>query len=103
MDTVYVSNWIATTRRRATWLLVFYCALLVPAVITSIGREPATWLTRAALALAPLLLARLCWRFLAEAETRHPEPTPEMEFVFRLMTNVLIALGGIVAVALVSL
>jgi hypothetical protein len=103
MDTVYRTNWIAKTRRRAAWVLVFYFAMLIPAVDASIRADPATWLTRGVLALAPLLLARLCWRFLAEAEARHETPTPEMEFVFRLMTAILIVLGGLVGVALVSL
>lgn len=102
MDIVYRTNWIAKTRRRAAWVLIFYFAMLTPAV-TSLPQDRATWLTRAALALAPLLLARLCWNFLAEAEEKHETPTPEMEFIFRLMTSILIALGGIVAIALVRL
>lgn len=100
MDVVYSTNWIARTRRRAAWLLVWYALILVPVTIASVQREPAEWFPRAALALTPVLIARLCWRFLADAEASHPEPTPEMEFIFRLMTTVLIALGGVVAVAL---
>lgn len=98
MDVIYRTNWIAKTRRRAAWVVFWYVLIISPSVVVALGRDlrPRELTARLALALAPILIARLCWRFLADAETRHPEPTEEMEFVFRLMTTVLIALGGVI-------
>jgi hypothetical protein len=98
MDMVYRTNWIARTRRRAAWLVFWYFLIIIPSLVSALGSDPSRRdvIARVTLALAPVLLARLCWRFLEDAETRHDEPTPEMEFVFRLMTTILIALGGIV-------
>lgn len=102
MDMVYRTNWIARTRRRAVWIVFGYFLIIIPSLLTALGPGPSRRevIARVALALAPILLARLCWQFLEDAETRHAERTPEMEFVFRLMTTILIALGGIVLGAL---
>ena len=98
MDMVYRTNWVARTRRRAAWLVFWYFLIIIPSLVSTLGPDPSRRevMARVSLALAPVLLARLCWRFLEEAETQHEEPTPEMEFVFRLMTTTLIAFGGIV-------
>lgn len=98
MDVVYRTNWIAKTRRRAVWLVFWYVLVISPAAMQMLreSHEPAFLTSRFALALTPILLVRLCWRFLAEAETRHPEPTPEMEFVFRFMNTILLGLGAVV-------
>ncbi|MCC7178168.1 MAG: hypothetical protein IT177_07240 [Acidobacteria bacterium] len=95
MDMVYRTNWIARTRRRAAWLVVWYALVMTPSALVTFQDQhrPVELAALGALALTPVLIARLCWRFLADAERRHPEPTPEMEFVFRLMTTILIGFG----------
>lgn len=102
MDVVYGTNWIAKTRRRAAWTAVWLSVVMAPSLVATFRHEhrPVELAALLSLALTPFLIARLCWRFLVEAEARHPEPTPEMEFVFRLMTTVLLALGVVVVFVL---
>ena len=102
MDVVYRTKSIAGTRRQALWLMVGYFVIIGSQVLVSIGgaRSVRQQVAILALAASPLLVARLCWRFLDAAERDRESPTPEMEFVFRLMTATVIGLGSIVLFAL---
>ncbi len=54
----------------------------------------------AALTLAPFAIAYHSWRFLEEQERQHPEPTPEMAFVFRFVANTPLHFGAMLLVVL---
>lgn len=98
MDVVYRAKSFAKTRRQALWFLVGYVILIAPLVVESLGRGrlPRQQVAILVLAATPVLVARLCWRFLDAAERNRSSPTPEMEFVFRLMTASLIGIGSVV-------
>jgi hypothetical protein len=102
MEVVYSTNWIARTRRRAAWTAVWLAIVMASSLLVTFRQQhrPVELAALLSLALTPFLIARLCWRFLADAEARHSEPTPEMEFVFRLMTTVLLGLGAVIAFVL---
>jgi hypothetical protein len=95
----YSSSRIVKTRSQALWLVFWAVLILSPSLAMTFtrGHRPAVLAALLSLAAVPFLIARLCWNYLAEAEKRHAEPTPEMEFIFGLMTKVLIAVVIVVS------
>jgi len=55
------------------------------------------------LALAALTLSYRGWRFLAEQEQQHPQPTPEMTFVFMLVSVYPLAMSAFLLILLAEI
>ncbi len=91
----YANHWLKT-RQQAAWQSAVLLAVLVPFVAVRFTTHRVTIaIALAALTVVPFALAYQSWRFLEEQERTHTEPTPEMEFVFRLVANTPLAMGGI--------
>ena len=92
------------TRQQAVWLSVVLLLVLMPLAVWRASTQPigaATGLVL--LTLAPFVIAYQAWRFLQVHEQLHPEPTPEMTFVFRFLANTPLTLGTLLFVVLVAL
>jgi hypothetical protein len=75
------------TRRQLVWQCVVSALVLLPPLIWRLTTEPAVVsLALGGLALVPASLSYRGLRFLAAQERQHPQPTPEMTFVFMVVS-----------------
>jgi hypothetical protein len=101
---VRYSGHMVRTRQQAAWLGIILLVVLLPLAARRFTMEPpGAALALALLTLAPFMLAYECWRFLREQERLHPEPTPEMAFVFRCLANTPLTFGALLFVVLVAI
>jgi hypothetical protein len=101
---VRYSGHLLKTRQQALWQGVVLLIVLAPLVAWRFRTEETIVAgALAALTLAPFGLAYQAWRFLRDQERRHPEPTPEMAFVFRILANTPLTLGALLLILLVEL
>jgi hypothetical protein len=98
---------IAYPRRfpRTLRQLLFQCVLsalmLQPPLIWRFSRERlVVSMALGGLALASLTLAYQGWRFLLRQEQLHPQPTPEMTFVFMLASVYPLAMSAFLLILL---
>jgi hypothetical protein len=98
------SGHLLKTRQQALWQGLVLLIVLVPLAAWRFRTEDTVVAAAlAALTLAPFVLAYQAWRFLGDQERRHPEPTPEMAFVFRILANVPLTMGALLLILLVEL
>lgn len=103
MTVRYSGHFLRTRRQAATQCTVLVLALL-PLVAWRFTTQPLTAaLGLALLAFGPFVIAFQSWRFLAAQEVQHPEPTPEMNFVFRFLVNTPLTFGALMLVVLASI
>ena len=74
------------TRRQLTWQSVVSAVILLPPLISRFTSERfVVSMALAGFALAACGLSYRGLRYLATQEQQHPEPTPDMSFVFMLV------------------
>jgi hypothetical protein len=74
------------TRRQLAWQCVVSALILLPPLVWRLTSERiVVSVALAGLAVAPTALCYRGLRFLATQEQQHPQPTPEMTFVFMLI------------------
>lgn len=83
------------TRGQATVQGAVILAILGPLLAWRLHTEPpGIAMALAGLTIAPFAVAFRAWRFLAHQELRHPQPTPEMTFVFELIATLPLVMGA---------
>lgn len=101
---VRYSGHFLRTRRQAAGQCMVLLLVLLPLVAWRFATQPLpAALALAMLTLAPFAIALQSWRFLAAQEDQHPEPTPEMNFVFRFLVNTPLTFGALLLVVLTSI
>src|SRR5688572_5590985 len=92
------------TRRQLLWQCAVSALILQPPLIWRFasGRVVIS-MAMGGLVLAALALAYQGWRFLALQEQRHPQPTPEMTFVFMLASVYPVAINTFLLILLAEL
>jgi cation transport ATPase len=92
------------TRRQLLWQCAVSALILQPLLIWrfATGRVVIS-MALAGLVLAAFALAYQGWRFLLLQEQRHPQPTPEMTFVFMLASVYPVAISTFLLILLAEM
>ncbi|MBY0496266.1 MAG: hypothetical protein K2Y23_18825 [Cyanobacteria bacterium] len=97
--TVRYPKHMVHTRQQALWQNAVVLLVLLPFVVLRLpAQRPGVAIAMVALALAPFAGAYQSWRFLETQERVHGEPTPEMDFAFRLLYSTPLAFSGLLLV-----
>ena len=92
------------TRRQAVVQGVVILAVLTALLAWRINTERGVIaMALAGLTFAPFATAFRAWRFLAQQELRHTQPTPEMVFVFELIATVPLVMGAFLMILMFEL
>lgn len=95
---------LVRTREQAAALDAVLLLLLMPLVAWRLVTLPiGVALALVMLSLAPFVLAFQSWRFLEDQERAHPEPTPEMVFVFRFLATTPLTTSAFLFVVLLGI
>jgi hypothetical protein len=87
MMTIEYRRRFPKTRRQMLLQTVVSALILQPLLVWRFATERlVVSVALGGLALATLTLAYQGWRFLTRQELQHPQPTPEMSFVFMLVS-----------------
>jgi hypothetical protein len=57
----------------------------------------------AGVTLTPVVIAVRAWRHLARQEPHHPQPTPDMIFIFQLVTTMPLVMGAFLMMLLAAI
>lgn len=99
----YSNHWLKT-RRQAMWQNAALLAVLSPMLaLRFMTHRFAVGLMLVLLTMAPFAIAYQASRFLESQERLHPEPTAEMQFVFRSVASTPLAFSGIMLALLSAL
>ena len=92
------------TRQQAVVQGVVILAVLTALLASRITTErSAIAMALAGLTFAPFAIAFRAWRFLAQQERRHTEPTPEMVFVFEVIATLPLVMGAFLMILMFEL
>ena len=92
------------TRQQAVLQGVIILAVLTALLAWRINTERAAIaMALAGLTFGPFAIAFRAWRFLAQQELRHQQPTPEMAFVFELIATMPLVMGAFLMILMVEL
>jgi hypothetical protein len=92
------------TRRQLVWQCVVFALVLLPPLVWRITSERiVVSIALGGLALATLALGYQGVRFLAKQEQEHPQPTPEMAFVFMLVAVYPVAMSVFLLILLTEM
>lgn len=98
----YPGRWLQT-RRQAAWQCALLLAVLLPLSLWRFTTHPLNVaLAMFVLAMAPFVIAFQTWRFLAEQEGLHAEPTAGMVFAFRFLASTPLTFGAVMIILLVE-
>jgi hypothetical protein len=101
---VRYSGHMVRTRPQAAWLGALMLSALLPLIVWRALTQPVlVSMALAMLAMAPFAIAYQAWRFLAEQERVHAEPTPGMLFAFRFLANTPLTFGALLIVLLLTI
>ena len=102
--TMRYSGHFLKTRGQATVQGAVILTILGPLLAWRIYTEPPSIaMALVGLTIAPLAVAIRAWRFLAHQELRHPQPTPEMTFVFELIATLPLVMGAFLMILMFEL
>jgi hypothetical protein len=92
------------TRRQLVWQCVVFALVLLPPLVWRVTSERVVVsIALGGLALATLALGYHGLRFLAKQEQQHPQPTPEMAFVFMLVAVYPVAMSVFLLILLTEM
>jgi hypothetical protein len=92
------------TRQQAGALAVMMSLAILALVLWRFTTHPiGVALPLGLVAMAPFAIAYQTWRFLSEQERAHPEPTPEMSFVFRFLASTPFTFGALILILLMAI
>lgn len=102
--TARYSGHLLRTRQQAFGLCLVMLFVLAPLVAwRAVTHDTGLAVALLMLTLSVFAVAFQTWRFLEAQERIHPEPTPEMTFVFRFLANTPLTFGALIIVILVGL
>jgi hypothetical protein len=104
MAAVRYSGHMLRTRQQAAWQSAVLLLVLVPLLAWRFTTHRfGIAFALATLTFMTFALAYQASRFLAAQERVHSEPTPEMSFVFRFVSTMPLAFGGVLFILLTSI
>jgi hypothetical protein len=103
MTTEYPRRYLKT-RRQLLWQCVVSGLILLPPLVWRLTSERVVIaMALGGLALAAMALSYRGLRFLATQEQRHPQPTPDMVFVFMLIATYPLAISVFLLILLAEM
>ena len=90
----YPGHFLKTRKQAALQAAVILATMLALLAWRITTERAVIAMALAGVIFTPFVIAYRAWRFLAQQELRHQQPTPEMTFVFGLMATMPLVMGA---------